>query len=42
MPITFDKQLKVFKLENQQFTYAFMVYQENYLVHLYWGAKLPI
>lgn len=41
MPITFDKQLKVFKLENQQFTYAFMVYQENYLVHLYWGAKLP-
>ena len=41
MPITFDQQHHVFKLDTSVSTYAFMVYQENYLVHLYYGAKLP-
>lgn len=41
MPIVFDQKTGVFKLDTESFTYAFMVYQENYLVHLYCGAKIP-
>lgn len=41
MPITYDQQHRVFKLDTSLSTYAFMVYQENYLVHLYYGAKIP-
>ena len=41
MAITFDRQHRVFKLDTSLSTYAFMVYQENYLVHLYYGAKIP-
>lgn len=41
MAITFDRQHRVFKLDTSLSTYAFMVYQENYLVHLYAGAKIP-
>ena len=41
MAITFDRQHRVFKLDTSLSTYAFMVYRENYLVHLYAGAKIP-
>ena len=41
MAITFDQQHRVFKLDTNLSTYAFMVYRENYLVHLYYGAKIP-
>ena len=41
MAITFDQQHRVFKLDTSLSTYAFMVYRENYLVHLYYGAKIP-
>lgn len=41
MPISFDQEHRVFKLDTGLFTYAFMVYRENYLVHLYCGAKIP-
>ena len=41
MPITYDPQHRLFKLDTNLSTYAFMVYEENYLVHLYYGAKIP-
>lgn len=41
MPIRFDESKRIFQLDTKTSTYAFMVFQENYLVHLYYGAKLP-
>ena len=41
MPILFDAERRVFKLDAKGFTYAMMVYRENYLVHLYAGAPIP-
>ncbi len=41
MPITFDPTSRLFKLDTDCSTYAFMVYEENYLVHLYYGPKIP-
>ena len=41
MPITYDSQKRIFKLDTKTSTYALLVYRENYLVHLYYGAKLP-
>ncbi len=41
MPITFDEKTKIFKLDTKDSTYAMMVFQQGYLVHLYYGAKLP-
>lgn len=41
MPITFDEQHRIFKLDTPSFTYALMIYQENYLTHLYCGARIP-
>lgn len=41
MPISFDEKTKIFKLDSKTSTYAFLVYDQGYLVHLYYGAKLP-
>lgn len=41
MPIIFDCEKKIFKLDTANSSYVFKVYQENYLVHLYYGAKIP-
>ena len=41
MPIIFDQEHRVFKLDTNLSTYAFMVSQGDYLVHLYYGAKIP-
>ncbi len=41
MAITFDEKKKIFKLDTRDSTYALQIFKENYLVHLYYGAKLP-
>ncbi|MBQ2759588.1 MAG: alpha-galactosidase [Clostridia bacterium] len=41
MPIIFDSEKKIFKLDTLNSSYIFKIYRENYLVHLYYGAKIP-
>ncbi len=41
MPITFDEKTGIFKLDTKTSTYAMTVFEQGYLVHLYYGAKLP-
>ncbi len=41
MPISYNKETGIFKLDTSASSYAFQVYEENYLVHLYYGAKIP-
>ena len=41
MSISFNPEKKIFKLDTSSSTYAFQVFDENYLVHLYYGAKIP-
>ena len=41
MSILFDSEKKIFKLDTLDSSYIFEIYQENYLVHLYYGAKIP-
>lgn len=41
MPITFDASSHIFKLDTPSSSYAFMLFSENYLVHLYYGPKVP-
>ncbi len=41
MPITFDPSSRIFKLDTDSSTYAFLVHDEGYLVHLYYGPKVP-
>lgn len=40
MPITFDEKRKVFKLDTLDSTYAIGI-REGYLIHLYYGKKIP-
>ena len=41
MPIIFDSEKKIFKLDTATSSYIFEIYEQNYLVHLYYGAKIP-
>ena len=41
MPIIFDSEKKIFKLDTAPSSYVFEIYEQNYLVHLYYGAKIP-
>ena len=41
MAIIFDSEKKIFKLDTLGSSYIFKIYDENYLVHLYYGAKIP-
>jgi alpha-galactosidase len=41
MPISFDSEKRIFKLDTATSSYIFEIYEENYLVHLYYGAKIP-
>ncbi len=41
MPISFDEKNKIFKLDTKTSTYAILVFEQGYLVHLYYGAKVP-
>lgn len=40
MPITFDEKRKIFKLDTLDSTYAIGI-REGYLIHLYYGNKIP-
>ena len=40
MPISFDAETKIFKLDAGDTSYAFMIEKHNYLAHLYYGPKL--
>lgn len=41
MSVYFDSDKKIFKLDTATSSYIFQVFDENYLVHLYYGAKIP-
>ena len=41
MPISFDKERRIFKIDSLGSTYAIGVFRGEYLVHLYYGKKLP-
>ncbi len=41
MPISFDSESRIFKLDTAGSSYIFRVFDENYLVHLYYGASIP-
>ena len=41
MSIIFDSEQKIFKLDTAGSSYIFKIYQEDYLIHLYYGAKVP-
>lgn len=41
MSISFNSEKKIFKLDSLNSTYAFQVFDEGYLIHLYYGAKIP-
>lgn len=41
MPITFDPSSRIFKLDTPHSSYAFLIYPEDYLVHLYYGPRVP-
>lgn len=41
MSIVFDSEKKIFKLDTATSSYIFQVYEQNYIVHLYYGAKIP-
>lgn len=41
MPIFFDSENKIFKLDTKTSSYIFQVFEENYLIHLYYGAYIP-
>lgn len=41
MPISFDAATRTFKLDTATSTYMIRVYDEGYLLNLYYGAKIP-
>lgn len=41
MPIVFDSENRIFKLDTATSSYVIEIYEENYLAHLYYGAKIP-
>lgn len=40
--ISFDENTRIFQLDTKNTSYVFGVYKSEQLLHLYWGAKLPI
>ena len=41
MPISYSEAARTFKLDTATSTYLISVYQEGYLLNLYYGAKIP-
>ena len=41
MPIIFDAEKRIFKLDTATSSYVIEIYEQNYLAHLYYGAKIP-
>ena len=42
MPIIYDSKNKTFKLDTATSSYIIKIYDENYILNLYYGAKYPI
>ncbi len=41
MPISFNSANQTFKLDTSESSYIIEIFEQNYLLHLYYGAKLP-
>lgn len=41
MSVFFDKENRIFKLDTKTSTYAMLIGEGGYLIHLYYGEKLP-
>ena len=41
MPISFDSERKIFKIDSLNSTYAIGIFEGNFLVQLYYGKKIP-
>lgn len=41
MPITFDKTTRTFKLDTATSTYMIRIYDQNYILNLYYGSQNP-
>lgn len=41
MPVFFDEKNKIFKLDTTNSSYVIQIYNEGYLLHLYYGGKIP-
>lgn len=41
MPIIYDSKNKTFKLDTATTSYIIKIYDENYILNLYYGAKIP-
>ena len=41
MPIIYDSKNKTFKLDTATSSYIIKIYDENYILNLYYGAKIP-
>ena len=41
MPIQFDAENRVFKLDSASTSYLLQIGPFDYLLHLYYGAKIP-
>lgn len=41
MPISFDKERRIFKIDSLGSTYAIGIFDGEFLVHLYYGKKIP-
>ncbi len=41
MPIVFDSEKRIFKLDTATSSYVIEIYEQDYLAHLYYGARIP-
>lgn len=41
MPISFNEEKKIFKIDTLDSTYAIGIFEQNFLIHLYYGKKIP-
>ena len=41
MSISFNKGNGIFKLDTKGSSYVFQIFDQNYLIHLYYGTKIP-
>lgn len=41
MPISFDKERRIFKIDSLGSTYAIGIFDGEFIVHLYYGKKIP-
>lgn len=41
MPISYNEEKRLFKLDSKTSSYIFYVFRDEHLVHLYYGARIP-